>query len=54
LETAVQRFLEDESGATAIDYALIASIVSLVVIASSNIIANNLKNVFNKASGNLT
>jgi pilus assembly protein Flp/PilA len=54
MEKALTRFLADESGATAIDYALIASIVSLVVISSSNIIANNLKNVFNKASGNLT
>jgi pilus assembly protein Flp/PilA len=48
------RFLDNESGATAIDYALIASIISIGVISSSTIIASNLKNVFNKVGGNMT
>lgn len=54
MKTELYRFLANESGATAIDYALIASIISIGVISSSTIIANNLKNVFNKVGGNMT
>jgi pilus assembly protein Flp/PilA len=54
MKSAMIRFLQNDSGATAIDYALIASLISLVIISSSNIIANNLKNVFSKVSGNMT
>jgi pilus assembly protein Flp/PilA len=54
MKRALVQFVENESGATAIDYALIASIISLGVISSSTTIANNLKNVFNKVGGNMT
>ena len=54
MRRAMMQFLQNESGATAIDYALIASIISIGVISSSTVIANNLKNVFNKVGGNMT
>lgn len=43
----VLRFVEDERGATAIEYGLIASLIALVVIGSVGTVGNNLKNKFN-------
>ena len=48
-----KRFLADESGATAIEYALIASLVALTIIASLNAISGKLKNTFNEVASNL-
>ena len=48
-----KQFLADESGATAIEYALIASLVSLVIIAALNNVSVKLKNTFNEVAGNL-
>lgn len=45
--TLFTRFLKDESGATAIEYGLIAAIVSVAIIASLNIVGGELGNVFN-------
>jgi pilus assembly protein Flp/PilA len=41
------RFLKDESGATAIEYGLIAAIVSLAIIAGLNIVGPELGETFN-------
>jgi pilus assembly protein Flp/PilA len=49
----VKQFLADESAATAIEYALIASLVSLVIIAALNNLSVKLKNTFNEIAGNL-
>ena len=38
----LSRFLRDESGATAIEYGLIAAGISVVIIASVNLIGTNL------------
>ena len=35
-------FLRDEAGATAIDYALIASLVSMVIIGALNVVGSSL------------
>jgi pilus assembly protein Flp/PilA len=45
--TLFTRFLKDESGATAIEYGLIAAIVSVAIIAALNLVGDNLGNVFN-------
>jgi pilus assembly protein Flp/PilA len=37
------RFIEDESGATAIEYGLIASLIAVVVITALTSIGTNLK-----------
>lgn len=42
----MRRFLRDESGATAIEYALIATLISIVIIASVTTIGNNIKTLF--------
>jgi len=43
----VTRFLKDESGATAIEYALIAAGISVIIIAVMPIIQGVITNVWN-------
>jgi pilus assembly protein Flp/PilA len=43
----VLRFLRDESGATAIEYGLIAAGISVVIITAVNLIGTNLDLKFN-------
>jgi len=40
------RFLKDESGATAIEYGLIAALISVALIAGATTVGTNLKTVF--------
>jgi pilus assembly protein Flp/PilA len=44
----VQRFLKDESGATAIEYGLIAAGISVVIIATVNSIGGKIGAAFTK------
>jgi pilus assembly protein Flp/PilA len=46
-------FLSDESGATAIEYALIASFIALVIIASVTTIGTKLIVPFTEVASNL-
>jgi pilus assembly protein Flp/PilA len=43
----LSRFLRDESGATAIEYGLIAAGISVVIITAVNLIGTNLNVKFN-------
>lgn len=43
----LHRFFEDEAGATAIEYGLIAALVSVVIIAALSLLGDNLTNTFN-------
>ena len=45
--TKIHRFLDDESGATAIEYGLIAALVSGAAIAARTLMGNALKTIFN-------
>jgi len=48
----VTRFIKDESGATAIEYGLIAALIAVVVITAVTTIGTNLKGTFdNVAAG---
>ncbi len=47
------RFIKDESGATAIEYGLIASLIAVAVITVLTTTGTNLNTVFTKISGNL-
>lgn len=42
----MKRFLRDESGATAIEYSLIGTLVSLAIIGAVTILAGNLGDIF--------
>jgi len=46
MKTLVTRFLSDESGATAIEYALIASGISIAIIAAVNTLGTTLNDKF--------
>ncbi len=46
MSSLVQRFLKDESGATAVEYGLIAAGISLAIITVAHSLATQLKNTF--------
>ena len=47
------KFLSDESGATAIEYGLIAAGISLAIIAAVNGLGTNLNNMFSSINSSL-
>lgn len=47
------RFVKDESGATAIEYGLIASLIAVACITVFTLAGTNLKAVFQKIADNL-
>lgn len=48
--TMLSRLLRDESGATAIEYGLIAALISVVIIAAVTVVGTKLSAVFNSIS----
>lgn len=48
------RFAKDESGATAIEYGLIAALIALAIIVGATAIGNQLKSTFNKIATTLS
>jgi pilus assembly protein Flp/PilA len=54
MKNLISRFVKDESGATAIEYGLIAALISVAAIAAVTTVGTNLKTTFNKVSGNMT
>jgi pilus assembly protein Flp/PilA len=49
-----QSFLKDESGATAIEYGLIAGLIAVVIISALTTLGTHIKAKFNAISGNLS
>ena len=49
----VTRFLKNESGATAIEYGLIAALIAVVVIGAVTAVDNNLSNKFNNIANSV-
>jgi pilus assembly protein Flp/PilA len=49
----VTRFLKDESGATAIEYGLIAALIAVVIIGATTAIGTNLSTKFNTVATTL-
>ena len=48
-----KKFTSDESGATAIEYGLIASLIAVVIITAVTSVGNQLKQVFTEVASNL-
>ena len=46
MKNLVSRFVSDESGATAIEYGLIAAGIAVVIIATVQLVGSNLKTTF--------
>lgn len=53
MKTLLVRFVTDDSGATAIEYGLIAAGISMAIIAVVNGIGSNLNSKFNTVSTQL-
>ena len=53
MKTVFSRFVKDESGVTAIEYGLIASLISVVIIAAVTLVGTNLTAKFNAVAGAL-
>jgi len=50
MKNLVSRFVKDETGATAIEYGLIAAGISVVIITAVNLVGTDLNVVFGKVA----
>ena len=53
MKTLFKRFVKDESGATAIEYGLIAALVAVAIITILTTMGESLNATFTKVSGEL-
>ena len=53
MKTLVTRFMRDESGATAIEYGLIAALIAVVIITAVTAVGTSLSTTFNTISGSV-
>ncbi|MCA0256162.1 MAG: Flp family type IVb pilin [Proteobacteria bacterium] len=53
MNTIFARFLKDESGATAIEYGLIAALISVALITGATSLGGTLNNTFSKLSNKM-
>jgi len=53
MKNLIARFVKDESGATAIEYGLIAAGISIVIITAVNSIGTNLNSKFTSINTSL-
>jgi len=51
--TSLERFLNDESGATAIEYGLIAALVAVAIITAVSTLGDNITATFDSISDEL-
>jgi len=49
----ISRFVRDESGATAIEYGLIAALIAVVIITAVKLVGTSLSTTFNTVATNL-
>ena len=54
MKTIFARFAQDESGATAIEYGLIAALISVALIAAATLVGGSLGDLFNTINTKLT
>ena len=53
MSKALKTFIREESGATAIEYGLIASLIALVIIGAITVVGSKLTTTFNEVASNL-
>ena len=53
MRNVLTRFLNDESGVTAIEYGLIAALISIVIIGAAGLVGTQLAGVFTRISTQL-
>jgi pilus assembly protein Flp/PilA len=49
----ITRFLRDESGATAIEYGLIAALIAVVIIGAVQLVGSNLNTTFSTVAAKI-
>jgi pilus assembly protein Flp/PilA len=54
MKNQIIRFLQDEEGATAIEYGLIAGLISVAIIAAVTLVGTNLDGIFDYIATKLT
>lgn len=54
MKNLLKRFRDDESGATAIEYGLIAALIALTIITGAGFLGNTLNDQFNAIGQQLT
>jgi pilus assembly protein Flp/PilA len=52
-DSVVKRLLSDESGATAIEYGLIAALIAVAAIAAFSLVGTSLSGIFNTVATDL-
>ena len=53
MKSFVARFAQDESGATAIEYGLIAALIGVAIVAGAGLVGTNLGALFNNIAGHV-
>jgi pilus assembly protein Flp/PilA len=53
MKYVTNQFFADESGATAIEYALLAALIAVAIITAITVVGTQLQNTFNEVSSNL-
>ncbi len=53
MRTLLSTLIRDESGVTAIEYALIAALIAVAAIAAFTLVGNNLSTTFSTIAGKL-
>ena len=53
MKTLFQRFVKDQSGATAIEYGLIAALIAVAAIGAMGAIGSKLGTTFNNVASNM-
>jgi pilus assembly protein Flp/PilA len=54
MKNLFNRFIKDESGATAIEYALIAALMAVALIAAMQVLTPGITTAFTNIAGNLS
>ncbi|MEI9996307.1 MAG: Flp family type IVb pilin [Rhizomicrobium sp.] len=53
MNNLLARFVRDESGATAIEYGLIAALIAVVIIGAVQVVGTNLSSTFTTVSNKI-
>ncbi len=53
MKSLVKRFVKDESGATAIEYGLIAALIAVAIIGAATAVGTDLSELFGRISAKL-
>jgi pilus assembly protein Flp/PilA len=53
MRKTIAKFLSNDSGATAIEYGLIAALIAVVIITAVTTVGGNLSNTFNTVASSL-